>query len=180
MKKTTISIVWILLCFFVKTSFGQEVTFDYSNSNSVNYALADIDNITFTGDILNLELNDGTIISRNINTIEKFQYNNANIDTTDNVGIKDMLGIIEEISLKLYPNPNEGEFQISYSLLSAENIQINILNQNGTLVKEVFNGENEIGDYNLNINLDDLASGVYICQFYIGQSSISKQVILTK
>ena len=174
MKKTTISIVWILLCFFVKTSFGQEVTFDYSNSNSVNYALADIYNITFTGDILNLELNDGTIISRNINTIEKFQYNNVN------VGIKDMLGIIEEISLKLYPNPNEGEFQISYSLLSAENIQINMLSQNGTLVKEVFNGENEIGDYNLNINLDDLASGVYICQFYIGQSSISKQVILTK
>jgi hypothetical protein len=174
MKKTTISIVWILLCFFVKTSFGQEVTFDYSNSNSVNYALADIDNITFTGDILNLELNDGTIISRNINTIEKFQYSNVN------VGIKDMLGIIEEISLKLYPNPNEGSFQISYSLLSAENIQINILSQNGTLVKEVFNGENEIGDYNLNINLDDLASGVYICQFYIGQSSISKQVILTK
>lgn len=174
MKKTTISIVWILLCFFVKTSFGQEVTFDYSNSNSVNYALADIDNITFTGDILNLDLNDGTIISRNINTIEKFQYSNVN------VGIKDMLGIIEEISLKLYPNPNEGAFQISYSLLSAENIQINILSQNGTLVKEVFNGENEIGDYNLNINLDDLASGVYICQFYIGQSSISKQVILTK
>ena len=120
MKKTTISIVWILLCFFVKTSFGQEVTFDYSNSNSVNYALADIDNITFTGDILNLELNDSTIISRNINTIEKFQYSNVN------VGIKDMLGIIEEISLKLYPNPNEGSFQISYSLLSAENIQINI------------------------------------------------------
>ena len=174
MKKTTISIVWILLCFFVKTSFGQEVTFDYSNSNSVNYALADIDNITFTGDILNLDLNDGTIISRNINTIEKFQYSNVN------VGIKDMLGIIEEISLKLYPNPNEGSFQISYSLLSAENIQINMLSQNGTLVKEVFNGENEIGDYNLNINLDDLASGVYICQFYIGQSSISKQVILTK
>ena len=174
MKKTTISIVWILLCFFVKTSFGQEVTFDYSNSNSVNYALADIDNITFTGDILNLELNDGTIISRNINTIEKFQYSNVN------VGIKDMLGIIEEISLKLYPNPNEGSFQISYSLLSAEDIQINILSQNGTLVREVFNGKNEIGDYNLNINLDDLASGVYICQFYIGQSSISKQVILTK
>ena len=174
MKKTTISIVWILLCFFIKTSFGQEVTFDYSNSNSVNYALADIDNITFTGDILNLDLNDGTIISRNINTIEKFQYSNVN------VGIKDMLGIIEEISLKLYPNPNEGAFQISYSLLSAENIQINMLSQNGTLVKEVFNGENEIGDYNLNINLDDLASGVYICQFYIGQSSISKQVILTK
>ena len=174
MKKTTISIVWILLCFFVKTSFGQEVTFDYSNSNSVNYALADIDNIRLTVDILNLELNDGTIISRNINTIEKFQYSNVN------VGVKDMLGIIEEISLKLYPNPNEGSFQISYSLLSAENIQINILSQNGTLVKEVFNGENEIGDYNLNINLDDLASGVYICQFYIGQSSISKQVILTK
>ena len=174
MKKTTISIVWTLLCFFVNTSFGQEVTFDYSNSNSVNYALADIDNITFTGDILNLELNDGTIISRNISTIEKFQYSDVN------VGIGEMLGIIEDINLKLYPNPNKGEFQISYSLISAENIQINILSQNGTLVKEVFNGENEIGDYNLNINLDDLSSGVYICQFYIGQSSISKQVILTK
>jgi hypothetical protein len=174
MKKTTISIVWILLCFFTKTSYGQEVTFDYSNATSVNYALADIDKITFTGDILNLELNDGTIISRNISTIEKFQYRDFN------VGIGEMLGIIEDINLKLYPNPNEGEFQISYSLLSAENIQINILSQNGTLVKEVFNGENEIGDYNLNINLDDLASGVYICQFYIGQSSISKQVILTK
>ena len=174
MKKTTISIVWILLCFIIKTSFGQEVTFDYSNATSVNYALADIDNITFTGDILNLELNDGTIISRNISTIEKFQYSDVN------VGIGEMLGIIEDINLKLYPNPNEGEFQISYSLLSAENIQINILSQNGTLVKEVFNGENEIGDYNLNINLDDLASGVYVCQFYIGQSSISKQVILNK
>jgi len=174
MKKITISIIWILLCFTIKTSFGQEVTFDYSNATSVNYALADIDNITFTGDILNLELNDGTIISRNISTIEKFQYRDFN------VGIGEMLDIIEDINLKLYPNPNKGEFQISYSLLSAENIQINILNQNGTLVKEVFNGENEIGDYNLNINLDDLASGVYICQFYIGQSSISKQIILTK
>jgi hypothetical protein len=91
-----------------------------------------------------------------------------------------MLGIIEDINLKLYPNPNEGEFQISYSLLSAENIQINILSQNGTLVKEVFNGENEIGDYNLNINLDDLASGVYIFQFHIGQSLVTRQVILNK
>tara|TARA_Y100000385_G_C13052950_1_gene620706 strand:- start:858 stop:1382 length:525 start_codon:yes stop_codon:yes gene_type:complete len=28
MKKTTISIVWIFLCFFVKTSFGQGIEFD--------------------------------------------------------------------------------------------------------------------------------------------------------
>jgi hypothetical protein len=174
MKVSYLSLLLIFLVFIIKASFGQSVTFDYSNSNSADYELTEIKHITFTGDILNLELNDGTVISRNINTIEKFQYSNVN------VGIKEVLGIIEEISLKLYPNPNEGSFQISYSLLSAEDIQINILSQNGTLVKEVFKGENEIGDYNLNINLDDLASGVYICQFYIGQSSISKQVILTK
>lgn len=36
MKKTTISIVWILLCFFVKTSFGQEIRFDFSDIKTIN------------------------------------------------------------------------------------------------------------------------------------------------
>ena len=36
MKKTTISIVWILLCFFIKTSFGQEIRFDFSDIKTIN------------------------------------------------------------------------------------------------------------------------------------------------
>lgn len=153
---------------------AQSVEFDFSDGSQSSYNLEDIAQITFTGTVLNLELKDGTVYSNDISTIQKFQYEgNA-------VGIEQAIENMNALQVQTYPNPNNGNFQIAYTLPQATNIQVSIINLEGKIIENVFDGRQNAGKHVLEAQLNELTSGTYICRISSETMTISKQVIIKK
>ncbi len=74
-------------------------------------------------------------------------------NTSDTNGVS-----IENVTVKLYPNPNNGEFTLAYDLKQTPEATINISDITGNIVYTVqITNENNL----ININTTDLGSGLY-------------------
>lgn len=162
------------LFLFSTVIMAQTVEFDFTNGSQTSYDLEDIAQITFTGTVLNLELKDGTVYSNDISTIRKFQYEG------NTVGIEQAIENMNALQIQTYPNPNNGNFQIAYTLPLSTNIQVSIINLEGKIIENVFEGRQEVGKQVLEAQLIDVASGTYICRISSEAMTINKQVIIKK
>ncbi|WP_417861011.1 S8 family serine peptidase [Winogradskyella sediminis] len=82
-------------------------------------------------------------------------------------------------SLVVYPNPNKGEFTISFdsSLSDNSDVNVDIYDVSGRLVyKNVFT--NNTVRFNETISLDNVASGVYIANISKGLNVTSQKIII--
>lgn len=76
--------------------------------------------------------------------------------------IKIYFSILLEFKLfQNYPNPANPIANISFTLPQKSFVEINLYSINGELVKQILNEEKEKGIYNLEVKLNDFASGVY-------------------
>ncbi len=81
---------------------------------------------------------------------------------------------LERISF--YPNPNQGQFMLSFDLPSEEAVQIMIFNGKGeTVYNEQLNNFN--GAYRNTVDLSQFANGAYYMQIIQGENSYSKKLI---
>ncbi|WP_417876209.1 S8 family serine peptidase [Winogradskyella sediminis] len=82
-------------------------------------------------------------------------------------------------SLVVYPNPNKGEFTISFdsSLSDNSDVNVDIYDVSGRLVyKNIFT--NNTVRFNETISLDNVASGVYIANISQGNKMTSQKIII--
>jgi hypothetical protein len=85
--------------------------------------------------------------------------------------------LANNISVNIYPNPNEGEFNIDLTAIEDDKVELFIMNQVGALVYR----QEDIqvrGNQNLRINLDGNASGVYQLTVKGKNSQVTKKIIL--
>ncbi|MFK7923253.1 MAG: T9SS type A sorting domain-containing protein, partial [Bacteroidia bacterium] len=83
----------------------------------------------------------------------------------------------ESLSVEVFPNPNQGVFQMEYSLGlddQFENIQIRIFDAQGRIVQTFSEGAQEKGK--LKFNLKDLANGIYWIQLNYGHVQVAKAI----
>lgn len=90
-----------------------------------------------------------------------------------------------EIKLNNYPNPFNPSTQIRFSLNEQSEVKINIYNTNGELIKNLFTGEKEKGDHQIdwnggNNNGNEVSSGVYIVRLAANSKITSHKVIKIK
>jgi subtilisin-like proprotein convertase family protein len=78
-------------------------------------------------------------------------------------------------NFSLYPNPNKGNFNVQFNSTSNEDISINVFDIRGRNVYT--NSYKNNGLFNENIQLNDLASGVYLVTVKDGQNQITKKFI---
>lgn len=64
--------------------------------------------------------------------------------------------------VEVYPNPNNGDFNIEFNLDTEDNVEVIIYDIVG---KEIFKHKNVTGYLNIPINLKDYAKGIYIVRF---------------
>jgi hypothetical protein len=71
-----------------------------------------------------------------------------------------------EIGLKMFPNPTSGNLFINFNLAEAQQMNIEITDMNGRVVKngEVMNGEVAAGNQTMTVNMSDMANGMYFAR----------------
>jgi len=81
----------------------------------------------------------------------------------------DIISIVNDFQLyQNYPNPFNAETRIHFSLSRAENVEIQIYNMNGALVKKIENEYPRPGHYTLSWQPENTATGIYICRLTNG------------
>ena len=93
---------------------AQSIYFEYSDGTNSSYAIDDVRKITFTDDIMNLHLHDGSSYSWDVESIDHYQYelNPLQIDA--------ILQKVNSMEVHVHPNPVDNNLIVSY--INKENI----------------------------------------------------------
>jgi len=89
----------------------------------------------------------------------------------------DRMTELEVINLNLYPNPNEGLFDLNFRLVEDQPVLVRIISLNG---KEVYREDisNFEGTYANKINITENSAGVYVLQVVQGERMMSRKIII--
>lgn len=85
---------------------------------------------------------------------------------------------VERSSVKLFPNPTQGNVALKMNIKSESNYSIQILNSLGQRIKSISQkGKLYNGNQNIEINTSNLSSGVYFIKLNVNKESIVKKLI---
>lgn len=82
----------------------------------------------------------------------------------------------EIASLKIYPNPNKGKFNLEFLSVSEKNVEVKIYDLRGRQIFEKSYPVN--GAFNQEINLDNVQSGVYLVSVIDGTRKVTKRIVV--
>jgi hypothetical protein len=78
------------------------------------------------------------------------------------------------------PNPSRGQTVIKYQLPKASNVQFQVYNVAGQLVKVCNEGIKPAGYHQINLNNGSLSNGIYFYQLRAGEFSATKKLVVLK
>jgi hypothetical protein len=153
---------------------SQSIFFNYTDGNTSAYALQDVRKIDFSGEMLNLHLNDGTEYSWNISTVGYYEY-----EPDTPLKIEDWLGKANDRQVKIFPNPANGDQTVALVLPKEEQLQLQILDAAGKIVMDRDLGLLSKGEHSFPLGLKG-AAGQYTLVLRNTQYSVSKKLIRTQ
>lgn len=167
-KLLSFSFAIFLLSFSLK---AQNVYFNSNDGSTNTYSLEDVRKMTFDDSQVTLELNDGTTFQWDMADVVSFKYDNeiTNLSLVEN---------INNIDLKIYPNPNSGKYNLSYNISNNADVVIEMFSIDGKFITQLFSGNQTSGNQILNFDLNNISKGVYIVQLKTNDFSITKKLII--
>ena len=112
-----------------------------------------------------------------MNTQAAMIHINVVAPTSEPVGIEN--AVAEQVEFTLFPNPNNGSFEINLGANKQENVHVNITNLLGEVVYvEKSISANENNSYK--IETANLSSGVYLMTMEVAGKTYSKKIIVQK
>lgn len=101
-----------------------------------------------------------------------YAVNEMNFTITEEMGIDEN----ELNKLAVYPNPNDGDFNISFDAIGGETVSVQVFDLQGRLVYDKeFEG---VANFEKQINLKDASSGLYILRVENAAKTINKKLIV--
>ncbi len=95
-----------------------------------------------------------------------FTDKDINEITYDIVGMEENRTSVSDF--KLYPNPANDNINISFLLKKENNVNVEIINMQGKVMKSFNGGSHLAGEVKINLNINDLDSGVYLVKVEAG------------
>lgn len=86
----------------------------------------------------------------------------------------------DQVTILPYPQPATNRIHVSLELDDLKKVNIEIMDQQGKIVKLYSNFRLEAGENNLSLNLTDLPAGQYYLKIESKKRSFTKKIILTK
>jgi len=85
----------------------------------------------------------------------------------------------EATEIKVFPNPSDGRFQLTFEYNGKEKITAKVFDITGKMVKNI-TAELEIGETSVtaNIDLETPSSGIYFIRIEMGQQLLTKKIIV--
>jgi endonuclease/exonuclease/phosphatase family metal-dependent hydrolase len=167
--------------------------YTWRNDNS-GFSPGKLDYIFYTGSVLSLQNHytlQGEEMSTEQRTLYGLQYGDTQI-ASDHlphvadfrlmppVGVKDT-SYIEGYALEHnYPNPFNPSTTISFSIPESGNVTLTLYNVLGVKVKEIFNSYTVPGQYRIEIDASDFASGLYYYTMQAGNYVETKSMVLVR
>jgi hypothetical protein len=74
-----------------------------------------------------------------------------------------------ESNIKIYPNPSNSTTEIKFNLIKSAEVNIEMIDIKGNLVKNVFSGRLDSGDHSKIIDVKNISSGTYYIKFSDGE-----------
>ncbi len=84
---------------------------------------------------------------------------------------------IDNIEMKLYPNPTSETVTVEYSLREKEDVKIGILDNTGKEVNSIINNDCIEGQHTISIDIKTLPSGLYMIQLVSGQNTVARKFV---
>lgn len=111
-------------------------------------------------------------------TLLAMDSNGCQFSLTDTVGT--VTGIAtaaaSSIQIDVYPNPNDGQFKIRYSIKGSEDLDVNVWNALG---QKVYHRENQnFGNGVIDVDLSGIAKGVYEVEMISGEIRRAEKIIV--
>ena len=92
-------------------------------------------------------------------------------------GVQNLSAVSNSIqNFSLYPNPNNGNFNIQFNSTSSKDISLEVFDMRGRSVYT--NSYKNNGLFNENIQLNSIQSGVYLVTINDGENKITKKIVL--
>lgn len=83
----------------------------------------------------------------------------------------------EAIDLKVYPNPNSGEFNISFNVNQSISYNMVIIDLKGKIVEEL-NGQAKSGFSQTLVDLKHLSKGIYFLKAHLGNQVLNRKIVI--
>jgi len=122
-------------------------------------------------------------------TVEVYLKNIAGYDTTITwsfkvdaplVGVENPNQVTEYNLSQNYPNPFNPSTRISYSIPRSGNVKIILYDASGKEIKTLVDEIKNSGNYTINLDASNLASGTYLYRIVSGEFTQTKKMILVK
>lgn len=109
---------------------------------------------------------------------ESYRSNNEMDSTLIN---EKSLNTKDDLKLIAFPNPSAGNINISYEFKKRGNVQLDVYDIKGVLVKTLVSQQNQYeGKYIIPTDLSDLVNGIYICRLNINGIENTTKLIIAK
>ena len=89
-------------------------------------------------------------------------------------------GTIETPELEIFPNPSVSNNTLTYQVKTPGQVTIDLLNKDGQVLKNVFNGRQEAGSYDVQVQTQDLKMDVYYYRVTTADNSAMKRFTVVK
>jgi len=156
---------------FGNISAQQSIYILETNGNLTQVPLTQVQKITFFGTDMILHKTDASIITWATVDVQKYYY--ALTTSIEHLEAQENDGIL------IYPNPSNGNFNISYQVKQKSKVNISIFSIDGKLIKSLLSEQKEQGIYNLNIS-ESLKQGSYFIKISNQNNLVIKKIIIIK
>ncbi|MGQ9701763.1 MAG: T9SS type A sorting domain-containing protein, partial [bacterium] len=93
---------------------------------------------------------------------------------------EDQAQVIDGLSLHLAPNPSNGLVRLSYVTKQPGKVSISLYDATGRLINNLLNETKPAGNYTLNLNNQELPSGIYFIRVETPDGTSSKTMTIIR
>ena len=172
----------VLLLVFLSLSLSglqaQYINIYLSDSTTESYALADVSNLTFGENLMQMSFVGGSQLHWNTSIINYIDYEDSGL------GIAQPTADLVQTFL-MYPNPSNSFVNVKLASRIKGEVSIVIFNLNGQVISNLYQGESPKGESEWRWNGEDLSGnrvkpGMYLCTVFAQNQRISRTIILTE